>query len=154
MIDHLIKTKLQGLYCKRWDSFGMPVLEMRGEALVPLVERLKVEGGFDLLLDITAVDYPDRDPRFEVVYHLAASKHNKLLRLKVAVAESRPELPTLTGLYGSAAYAERETHEMYGITFSGNADLRPILLYEGFSGHPLRKDYPIDGEQPIVAYRK
>ena len=65
----------------------------------------------------------------------------------------RPVVPTLTGHYGSARYMEREVHDMYGIEFAGNADLRPILLYEGFVGHPLRKDYPIEREQPVVPYR-
>jgi NADH-quinone oxidoreductase subunit C len=136
------------------ESFGIEVLELKAEHLLPLASLLKGEGGFDLLLDVTAVDYPDREPRFDVVYHLYGSGHNRRLRLKVRVPESRPSVPTLTPLYGSARYAERETHEMYGIRFDGNADLRPILLYEGFEGHPLRKDYPIDAEQPIVAYRK
>jgi NADH-quinone oxidoreductase subunit C len=65
----------------------------------------------------------------------------------------RPVAPTLTGQYGSARYMEREVHDMYGIEFAGNEDLRPILLYEGFVGHPLRKDYPIEREQPVVPYR-
>jgi len=62
-------------------------------------------------------------------------------------------VPTLTTLFGSARFLEREAHEMFGIRFEGNADLRPILLYEGFVGHPLRKDYPMEREQPIVEYR-
>ena len=76
------------------------------------------------------------------------------IRLKVPLAEEAPVLPTLTGLYGSARFMEREVHEMYGVRFDGNDDLRPILLYEGFEGHPLRKDYPMELEQPIVPYRK
>ncbi|RNC68509.1 MAG: NADH-quinone oxidoreductase subunit C [Desulfuromonadales bacterium] len=145
---------LKELYESSEENFGITVLKLKGEDLLPLVTLLKDECGFDLLLDVTAVDYPDCELRFEVVYHLYSSRHNRRLRLKVPVPESCPAVPTLTGLYGSACYAERETHEMYGIEFSGNGDLRPILLYEGFDGHPLRKDYPIDGEQPIVAYRK
>ena len=68
-------------------------------------------------------------------------------------AEDDAVVPTLTTLYGSARFLEREAHEMFGIRFEGNADLRPILLYEGFVGHPLRKDYPMEREQPIVEYR-
>ena len=100
------------------------------------------------------MDYPERDPRFDVVYHLYSPRNNVRVRIKVPVTEAEPNVPTLTGLYGSARYIEREVHEMYGIVSLGNDDLRPILLYEGFEGHPLRKDYPIDMEQPIVAYRK
>ena len=121
--------------------------------LLPLVTRLHADFGFDLLLDITAVDHPQRTPRFDVVLHLLASGHRTRIRLKTQVAEAAPVLPTLTGLYGAARFLEREAHEMYGIVFDGNADLRPILLYEGFVGHPLRKDYPMDREQPIVPYR-
>ena len=89
-----------------------------------------------------------------MVYHFYSVKDKKRLRLKTQVSESDPTVPTLTGLYGSANFMEREVHEMYGIKFAGNEDLRPILLYEGFVGHPLRKDYPIDQEQPLVDYRK
>jgi len=132
----------------------MLVLEVPVENLLKLVTRLKNDLGFNLFLDVTAVDFPDREPRFEVVYHFYSVANKKRLRLKTRVTEADPTVPTLTGLYGSANYMEREVHEMYGIKFTGNADLRPILLYEGFVGHPLRKDYPIDQEQPLVDYRK
>ncbi len=75
------------------------------------------------------------------------------MRLKTRVAEADPTVDSLTGLFGSAGYMERECHDMYGIQFRGNDDLRPILLYEGFVGHPLRKDYPKQQEQPLVPYR-
>jgi NADH-quinone oxidoreductase subunit C len=154
MAYEAICENLKDQFDNSWDSFGMLVLDLSADKLLPLVTRLKEEFGFTLLLDVTAVDFPDRDPRFDVVYHLYSSKHNKRLRLKVQVPEAQPEVATLTGLFGSARYLEREAHEMYGIVFAGNSDLRPILLYEGFVGHPLRKDYPIDMEQPIVEYRK
>ena|SRR6185369_4941160 len=148
-----IKTELNGLFENAGDSFGMLVLELAAENLLPLVTRLKEEFGFALFLDVTAVDYPERQPRFEVVYHFYSVKHNKRLRLRTRVPEADPTVATLTRLYGSANFMEREVHEMYGIKFAGNKDLRPILLYEGFVGHPLRKDYPIDREQPLVEYR-
>lgn len=154
MLYDTIASDLKGLFERSWDSFGMLVLEPRADNLLALVSRLKSEFGFDLFLDVTAIDYPERQPRFDVVYHFYSSKHNQRLRLKVQVPEDRPRVPTLTTLYGSAHYMEREAHDMYGIEFTGNKDLRPILLYEGFVGHPLRKDYPMDMEQPIVPYRK
>lgn len=154
MVYELISTELKGLYERTWDSYGMLVLELRVSEILPLVTRLKSELAFDLFLDVTAVDFPERAPRFDVVYHFYSSKHNKRIRIKVQVPESDPVVPTLTGLYGSARFMERECHEMFGIKFAGNDDLRPILLYEGFVGHPLRKDYPIDQEQPLVDYRK
>jgi NADH-quinone oxidoreductase subunit C len=103
---------------------------------------------------VTAVDHPARQPRFDVVYHFMSAQRRSRIRLKLQVSEEAPVVPTLTGLFGAARFMEREVHDMYGIRFEGNADLRPILLYEGFVGHPLRKDYPMEQEQPIVPYRK
>ncbi|MFO1324641.1 MAG: NADH-quinone oxidoreductase subunit C [Burkholderiales bacterium] len=123
-------------------------------AAVPgIAQKLKGAIGFDLLLDVTAIDWPQRVPRFDVVWHFYSTQHKVRARLKTAVPENDPKVATLTTLYGSAAFMERETHDMYGIVFAGNADLRPILLYEGFVGHPLRKDYPKQLEQPLVPYR-
>ena len=138
---------------RSWQSFGMPVLELRAENLLALVDTLRERFDFTLFLDVTAIDYPERSPRFDVVYHLYSPRHNQRVRLKMAVPAEPPSVPTLTARYGSARYMEREVHDMYGIGFAGNEDLRPILLYEGFVGHPLRKDYPIEHEQPMVQYR-
>jgi NADH-quinone oxidoreductase subunit C len=121
--------------------------------LLPTVQRLKGEFGFDLFLDVTAVDWLGQEPRFEVVYHFYSTVHKVRVRLKTRVREDDPSVDSLVSLYGSAAFMERECHDMYGIVFRGNADLRPILLYEGFVGHPLRKDYPKQQEQPLVPYR-
>ncbi len=145
---------LHGLVQRTWDSFGMPVLEIERGDLLAVVARLRDELGFTLFLDVTAIDHLPRVPRFAVVYHFLAPAHRTRVRVKLPVTEEDPVVPTLTGLYGSAHFMEREVHEMYGIVFAGNADLRPILLYEGFVGHPLRKDYPIEAEQPIVPYRE
>jgi NADH-quinone oxidoreductase subunit C len=131
----------------------MPVLSVPREGLVPLVQVLRNELAFDLLLDITAVDWPGEPERFEVVYHFYSTAYLTRVRVKAGVTEADAAIDTLTALYGSAAYAERECHEMFGIAFRGNADLRPILLYEGFVGHPLRKDYAKEHEQPLVPYR-
>ena len=122
--------------------------------MTTIARSLKDEFGFDLLLDVTAVDWPARKPRFDVVYHFYSTRDFVRVRLKTRVPEATPAVETLTTLYNSARYAERECHDMYGIEFRGNADLRPILLYEGFTGHPLRKDYPKHREQPLVQYRR
>ena len=106
-----------------------------------------------MFLDVTAVDWPDDALRFEVVHHFYSTTHRVRVGIKTRVSESAPIVPTLRPLYGSAGYMERECHDMYGIVFEGNDDLRPILLYEGFEGHPLRKDYPKQLEQPLVPYR-
>ena len=92
--------------------------------------------------------------RSEDVYHFYAPTHRVRVRVKTRPPAADPTGDSLTFLYGSARFMERECHEMYGIAFRGNDDLRPILLYEGFKGHPLRKDYPKQQEQPLVPYRK
>jgi NADH-quinone oxidoreductase subunit C len=134
-------------------SHGVFALELDAAELLPTVLRLRDEFGFDIFLDVTAVDWPARQPRFDVVHHFYSSTHHIRVRLKTRVAEAAPVVASLTALYGSAAFMERECHDMYGIRFEGNEDLRPILLYEGFVGHPLRKDYPKQQEQPLVPYR-
>ena len=132
---------------------GALVVDLAPAAIEAAARTLKGEFGFDIFLDVTAVDWPDQAPRFEVVWHFYSTAHKVRVRLKTRVPESAPSVASLTSVYGSAAFMERECHDMYGIVFEGNADLRPILLYEGFVGHPLRKDYPKDREQPLVPYR-
>jgi NADH-quinone oxidoreductase subunit C len=153
MLTETLKADLDGHYSQAWMSFGMLVLDLVPAQLLPVVQRLKDKHGFSLFLDVTAVDHPARQPRFDVVYHFLCPRHHQRVRLKLQLPEADLAVPTLTPLYGSARFMEREVHEMYGIRFEGNADLRPILLYEGFEGHPLRKDYPMEREQPIVPYR-
>jgi NADH-quinone oxidoreductase subunit C len=111
--------------------------------------------GFDMLSDLTAVDYskfPGREdgPRFEVVYHLYSLAHNHRVRLKVRVDEDEPVVPTAVGLWPIADWLEREVWDMFGIRFDGHPDLRRLLLYDEFVGHPLRKDYPINRRQPLI----
>ncbi|MBL0142436.1 MAG: NADH-quinone oxidoreductase subunit C [Betaproteobacteria bacterium] len=139
----------QGQACT---SHGVLVVNLAPAAVADAVRALKLEFGFDVFLDVTAVDWPDDALRFEVVWHFYSTQHKVRVRLKTRVAEANPVAASLTSVYGSAAFMERECHDMYGIVFEGNADLRPILLYEGFVGHPLRKDYPKDREQPLVPY--
>ena len=134
-------------------SHGILVLVLAPAELLPAVQRLKGEFAFDIFLDVTAVDWIGQLPRFEVVYHFYSTMHRVRVRLKTRVGEADPGVDSLVPLYGSAAFMERECHDMYGIRFRGNDDLRPILLYEGFVGHPLRKDYPKQQEQPLVPYR-
>ncbi|MDL1859644.1 NADH-quinone oxidoreductase subunit C [Betaproteobacteria bacterium PRO7] len=134
-------------------AHGVLVLAIEPARLLPLVQRLKDEFAFDLFLDVTAVDWLGQSPRFEVVWHFYSTQHKVRVRVKTRVAEADPTVDSLVTLYGAARFMERECHDMYGIAFRGNADLRPILLYEGFVGHPLRKDYPKQHEQPLVPYR-
>ena len=109
----------------------------------------------DMLVDLTAVDYPDRDPRFEVVAHVHSLGRGHRLRLKARVGDSEgdsAEIASLCDLWASAHWAERECYDMFGVHFSGHPDLRRILLYPEFEGYPLRKDYPASRTQPLVPY--
>ena len=135
-------------------SHGVLALVVEPARIAEVARSLKADFGFDMLLDITAVDWPERAPRFDVVYHFYSTTDFVRVRLKTQVPADAPTVDSLVPLYNSARFAERECHEMYGIGFRGNDDLRPILLYEGFVGHPLRKDYPKHREQPLVPYLK
>ena len=105
---------------------------------------------FEMLTDLCAVDYLPRTPRFEGVYHLYSVSQNHRLRLKVQLSEESPSLASAVALYASADWMEREVWDLYGIRFEGHPDLRRILLYDEFEGHPLRKDYPKERRQPLV----
>jgi NADH-quinone oxidoreductase subunit C len=129
------------------------VLVVPPAAVSDTARRLKTEFACDLLADVTAVDWHAQAPRFEVVYHFYSTSSHVRVRLKTRLPEEEASVESLVPLFGSANFMERECHDMYGIIFRGHPDLRPILLYEGFHGHPLRKDYPKRREQPLVAYR-
>ena len=110
---------------------------------------------FDLLTDLTAVDYlkyPGREdgPRFEVVYHLYSVAKNHRVRIKTRVDEDDAVVPSAVGLWPVANWFEREVWDMFGVRFSGHPNLKRLLMYEEFVGHPLRKDYPIDRRQPLI----
>ena len=108
------------------------------------------ELAFDMLTDVTCVDYLGETPRFEMVYHLYSVARNHRLRIKARVAEEACEIDTLCPLWPSANWMEREVWDMYGVRFTGHPDPRRLLLYEEFQGHPLRKDYPKERRQPLV----
>ena len=108
---------------------------------------------FEMLTDVTAVDYLGQEPRFEMVYHFYSVAANRRLRIKARVPEEPAEIDSLADVYASANWMEREVWDLYGIRFKGHPDLRRILLYEEFEGHPLRKDYPKEKRQPLVGPR-
>jgi len=112
------------------------------------------QSSFDFLSDITAVDYwQKKEPRFEVVYQITSLKNRRRLRVRVPVPESDPTVESLTPLWRGANFLEREVWDLFGIRFTGHPDLRRILLYDEFQGHPLRKDYPVNLCQPRVPER-
>jgi len=124
---------------------------IRPEFLTKVMDFLKNDSRlhFNVLVDITAVDYHERKPRFDVVYHLLSLSFNRRLRVKLQISEGKP-VESLTPMWGCANWLEREVWDMFGISFSGHPDLKRILMYDGFEGHPLRKDYPIKKRQPLI----
>lgn len=130
-----------------WDiSFDELNVDVALANIVGLVEFLKTDPTcrFSSLVDITAVDYPERPKRFDVVYHFLSMYQNQRIRLRVAVREE-DMVPSITGIHPSADWFEREVFDMFGILFSGHPDLRRILTDYGFRGYPLRKDFPTTG---------
>ncbi|HTS91384.1 MAG TPA: NADH-quinone oxidoreductase subunit C [Stellaceae bacterium] len=99
---------------------------------------------FKVLVDLCGVDYPERPERFEVVYNLLSLKNNRRIRVKIATGENEP-VPSVTSVYSSAGWYEREAWDLFGIFFSDHPDLRRILTDYGFEGHPMRKDFPLTG---------
>lgn len=126
------------------DELGQSVLRIAPEQIRPVLAGLKLHG-FSLLLDITAVDWPLREPRFDVVYHLYHMELRDWLRVELQVGGEHPEVPSVTHIFPSAAWAERECYDLFGIGFAGHPDLKRIMLPDDWVGHPLRKDYPVSG---------
>ena len=122
----------------------MPSLTVSIQSLVAIAEFLKSdEGGeYTLLTDHTAVDYPKREKRFDLIYHLYSFQKNDRLRLKVLAAD-RDKVPSVTGIWPTANWLEREVYDMFGVQYEGHPDLKRILMPDGWTGHPLRKDYDI-----------
>ncbi|WP_323782492.1 NADH-quinone oxidoreductase subunit C [Leisingera sp.] len=130
-----------------WDiSFGELNIDVTPSNIAGLVEFLKSDQNckFSTLVDITAVDYPDRAKRFDVVYHFLSMYRNQRIRLRTAVREEEL-VPSIVNVHPSANWFEREVYDMFGILFSGHPDLRRILTDYGFRGYPLRKDFPTTG---------
>ena len=111
---------------------------------------------FEIMLDITAVDGLEMNmkPRFEMVYHFKSLTHARRIRIKVPLEEDDCRIASISTIWKSADWYERECFDMFGIIFEGHPDLRRILMYEEFEGHPLRKDYPIDKQQPLMELKE
>ena len=142
------------------EQHGQLILQVAKERLVDVATTLRDDPQlkFDHLTDITAVDYLEynpaggpagegRNPRFDVVYHLYSIGRSQRVRLKVAVEEDDTTVPSVTGLWAAANWAERETYDMYGIEFAGHPNMTRILMPDDWQGHPLRKDYPLIEEE-------
>ena len=139
--------------------------EFRGETsftiaagdLHEMAKFCRDELSFDYLLDITSIDNFGEDPRFEIVYHLYSMPHGVHLRLKLRVLEELGAVDTISGIWPTANWHEREAYDMMGIKFTGHPDLRRILMWDGYPFFPLRKDFPLEGlpsEMPDIAFTK
>lgn len=129
---------------------------IRREKIADVAKSLKEDLDFKLFVAVEAVDrllLPENTPRFEVVYFFYSLSRNEHVRLKVRVSEDDPEIPTICHVYQGANWSERLVWDFYGIRFKGHGDLRRMLLYEEFKGHPLRKDYAMRDRQPLVPER-
>ena len=124
---------------------GEITLEIAPGNIVDVCRRLKHEGGFIRLSDLTAVDRFPEEPRFEIIYHLHSLEHNERLRLRCRISGTGPAIDSVTEVWRSANWYEREVFDLFGVTFHNHPELDRILLPADWEGHPLRKDYPITG---------
>ena len=152
-MDETLKDLADYVASKRGDaiiettiSFGELTLTVVPHEIVEMVRFLRDDPrlAFVSIIDICGVDYPSREKRFDVVYHLLSPRQNMRIRLKLSTDEATP-VPSLTGVYPAADWYEREAYDFYGIRFTGHPDLRRILTDYGFEGYPLRKDFPLTG---------
>ena len=127
-------------------AFGELTIKAEAKDIVTVVTGLRDDPRclFCCIIDVTAVDWPERENRFDVVYHLLSPKNNIRVRVKVETDEVTP-VPSIIGVFPGADWFERETYDLYGILFTGHPDMRRILTDYGFEGHPLRKDFPLTG---------
>lgn len=127
-------------------AYGELTLTSAPDKIVALLTFLRddVNCGFVNIVDVCGVDYPGREERFEVVYHLLSPRQNQRIRVKISTGEDEA-VPSIVGIFPGADWFEREAYDMYGILFAGHTDLRRILTDYGFEGHPMRKDFPVTG---------
>jgi len=155
LAEHVIARESRAVRPPAEETRGQAVLVVPPACVPDLLRELRDDAAtrFDRLVDLTAVDYLGRTPRFEVVYQLHSLTHGHRLRVKVGLPADDPTLPTASGVWKAALWAEREVYDLFGIHFEGHPDLRRILMYPEFEGHPLRKDYPLNRRHPLVPER-
>ena len=154
----LVKSKLGDKILEASLNLGDAEVRISSEHILECCQLLKLDSelSFDMLINVTAVDFMDTDfierpdDRFEVVYHLMSMKTKYRLRIKAAVSEQEPSIASVTSIWAGADFMESEVWDMFGISFEGHPDLRRILMYDEFKGQPLRKDYPVQGKQPRI----
>ena len=130
------------------------VIDVQVDHLHEVLATLRDDCGFDMSIFVTAIDRSPRTPRFEVVHELLSLDHNDRIRVRIAVTEENPHLPSAADLWPGVNFGERECYDMFGLHFDGHPDLRRLLMPEGFDHHPLRKDFPHQGIEPDRLYRE
>ena len=145
-IAEQILASLGGVVCEHHSRFGELTVTVARDEIVKVMTTLRDDPAFrfEVLIDICGVDYPAREDRFDVVYHLLSPRKNQRIRLKVTTDEEHP-VPSVVDVFPAANWFAREAYDMYGILFSGHPDLRRLLTDYGFQGYPLRKDFPLTG---------
>ncbi len=136
------------------EQFGDDIIHIKKESLLGIIEFLKKDPyAFTMLLDLTCVDYLGEAQRFEMVYHIFSLANKLRFRLKVRLTERNFRIDSLTPIFRNANWLEREAFDMFGVRFIGHPYLHRLFMYEGFEGHPLRKDYPLRKQQPKIPLR-
>ena len=129
-------------------SYDEYTLFIQPERFVAVATVLRDEFGFNMLMDVTAVDYyPAETPRFHVVYQLYSMPHNLRVQIRAALDQETPQIDTVEGVYPSANWREREVYDLFGIDFKNHSDMRRMVMPNDWVGHPLRKDYPLGHEE-------
>ncbi|MBS41357.1 MAG: NADH-quinone oxidoreductase subunit C [Rhodospirillales bacterium] len=145
-----LKSSMENAVVSVTQDRGQLIVTCKKDEIVKLLTYLRDDPSclFKVLLDVCGVDYPDREKRFEIVYHLQSLRLNQRIRVKVLCGET-DIIPSVTAVFSSANWYERETWDLYGVMFSEHPDLRRLLTDYGFDGHPLRKDFPLTGNVEV-----
>jgi NADH-quinone oxidoreductase subunit C len=151
LLDRLRPHVPWGLTTPR-EERGRAIILVTVGALLDVLRAARDHLGLDMLIDLTAWDRVPVSPRFEAVYLLGRAGAADRLTVKVQIDGDPPRLPTATGLYRAAAFAEREVYDMFGVVFDGHPDLRRILMPEDYEGHPQRRDFPVGGEPVLFTH--
>ena len=150
-----LEAEFPGVVLEKAEFRGETSVSVKKESVRAVAQFLRDKLGFDYFIDLATIDHFETEPRWEVVYELYSMAEGRHLRLKYSMIENEPEAPTVSDLWPTADWHEREAYDMMGITFKGHPDLRRILMWEGYPYYPLRKDFPLEGlpsDVPDVAF--
>jgi NADH-quinone oxidoreductase subunit C len=142
-ISAIVSRNPEALTDARWDRDELTLTFPREELLS--AARIVQQAGYNFLEDVTAVDWLPAVPRFQISYHIVSHSHKERIRLRVRIDEASASLESITDIWPSANYYEREVFDLFGVRFDGHPNMRRIMMPEEWSGHPLRKDYPVEG---------